>query len=600
MESLLWAMNVRDPFAIAGPLLLGFAIAFLVVQSNFVGLVLAWLWRLAFWRRPDRFQAGRVGRPAGLVIIPSLLRNKDDLNAIQVTVESCATNGYPSELIIIASIDGRTENPELCRELTKWVETRPFPDNVHVYIGGTPTRLGKMMAVEAGVALMKELVARGAHAAFPKVYFSIDGDGTLCANALERLCDRLTAPHPITGNPRRVVAGKVCIRPDLFWQGWTWKSLRNYFTIKGQIYRQVAREFFLSNVSRYNWRLQPHVTIPGALYCTWTELLLMAPHYMRFMQGIRVRQMVRWWLGGGPPRFSASDAAPLPEALTGASDDTCMGFLASMATWRNGRLSLDAPPTPLHAIGRLVRQLFCERSHGYEPEARVYTYTPTTIKALWVQRVRWNSSRFECTGRFWHAFAFHWEIGVPVLSHLLLEISHFLWLGACYLLLPYCLVRMPSGLAIYVIAYVAQSIGSTFFALLALLLEREWRKFWPVLLALPLAPVYSISIINCFACITGVAKDFLFFGNSNKFAPEWTLKAGRTERIALLFRTRRFLALSVRALVCGDVPFGRFWLGWHETAWTPSGYDGWTTGKRRAIIPPLRSWFRASAQNGRP
>ena len=43
----------------------------------------------------------------------------------------------------------------------------------------------------------------------------------------------------------------------------------------------------------------------------------------------------------------------------------------------------------------------------------------------------------------------------------------------------------------------------------------------------------------------------------------------------------------------GDVPLGSFWLGWRETPWTPSGYDGWTTGKKPpAIVPPPSAWFR--------
>jgi len=63
------------------------------------------------------------------------------------------------------------------------------------------------------------------------------------------------------------------------------------------------------------------------------------------------------------------------------------------------------------------------------------------------------------------------------------------------------------------------------------------------------------------------------------------LMKGRCERIALMFRARRFLALSLRSLLRGDVPLGTFWLGWTETPWTPSGFEGWTTGKKaRSIV----------------
>jgi len=97
----------------------------------------------------------------------------------------------------------------------------------------------------------------------------------------------------------------------------------------------------------------------------------------------------------GRPAFSLSRSEPLPEAMTGASDDTAISFMAAMSSWRDGALSMDAPRTPLHALGRLLRAYFWERSPDYEPEARVYTFTPTTLKALWVQRVRWNASRLE-------------------------------------------------------------------------------------------------------------------------------------------------------------------------------------------------------------
>ena len=34
-----------------------------------------------------------------------------------------------------------------------------------------------------------------------------------------------------------------------------------------------------------------------------------------------------------------SHAPPLAEALTGASDDTCIAFIASLASWKDGKLS---------------------------------------------------------------------------------------------------------------------------------------------------------------------------------------------------------------------------------------------------------------------
>jgi hypothetical protein len=590
MDAILWAFKVFDPFSFAWPLALSLGLGFLLAQSDFVALLVAHFWRRAVRGHGDSFSPrGPGGRPSGLVIVPALLRSREDLKAITTSVESCATNRYPSELVIIASVDGRSEHPTLYADLETWVADQRFSPNVAVYVTGTETRLGKMMAVEAGVTAMKALVESGARASFPTLYFSLDGDGTLGAHALERLADRITTPRWLTGARRRVVSGKICIRPDLFWNGWR-RAIPTFFSVAGQIHLQVAREFLLSNVARFNWKLSPQIGIPGALYCTWSEVLLAAPRFMSFMKSLDVRDSLRWWLGVAPPRFSTSTVPPCPEALTGPSDDTAIAFIASVASWRGNTLSFDAPRTPLHALGRLVKAYTFDRSHDYEPEARVYTYTPSTLKGLWNQRVRWNSSRFECAGRFWRAFLFHWEIGFPTLAHLWLVLKHVAELTLYYVLMPYYFFGTSLGWLAYLLGYLAQLLAYSLYSGLALVLDSERRQFAPALLCLPLSPFYVVSI-NFFGCVFGVTKDLLLFGNRNTFAPDCTLKKGQTERVALLFRARRFLLLCVRAVVVGDVPFGWFWLGWGETPWTPSGYEGWTSGRQpRSILPRLEVW----------
>jgi cellulose synthase/poly-beta-1,6-N-acetylglucosamine synthase-like glycosyltransferase len=593
MESLVWGIRTHEAFTFAWPIFLNLVICLVIAQGDFPLLIAARLLRSSFFRKDSFYRRPSGERPTGLVIIPSLLRDDGDFNAITTTLESCGANGYPSELHIIASVDGRTENPKLYAELEAWVRRQRHPKNVHVLVTGTETRLGKMMAVEAGVAFMKDLVSSGHVAAFPEVYFSIDGDGTLGDDALERLAHRLTTPHVITGNMRRVVSGKICIRPDLFWRGW-----RALFTVEGQIYMQVAREFMVSNVSRFNWKPTPMIGIPGALYCTWGELIEMAPRYMGFMQGLTFKDCVDWWMGRGAPKFSEQSPPSMPEALTGASDDTCIAFIASLASWRDGKLSFDAPASPLHAFGRLFRSFIYERSHDYEPEARVYTYTPSTLKGLWKQRVRWNASRFECAGRFWRAFWFHWEIGFPVGAQLATVLRNVLEMTAYYVILPYYCMGSSNGLLNYLVGYAGQTIAYTLYSLSALMLEREYRKFWRVLLCLPVASLYTIGI-NFFGCVYGVSRDLLFFGNATNFAPEWTLEKGGCVRVALLFRVRRFLALALRSVVYGDVPLGTFWVGWSETTWTPSGFVGWTTGKKpRAIF--VWPWARARVSERKP
>ena len=582
MEALLWCVRTLDPLLLATPIVLNLLVCFLVTQTDYFFLLGVTFWKRA-WGSRESFRPAAPGeRPAGLVVIPSLLRGADDLTAFTTTLQSVGNNEYPGELVVIASVDGRTEHPKLYAALESWIAKQSFPPNVRVYLTGTETRLGKMMAVEAGVTFMKDLVAKrpDEHPKFPEIYFSVDGDGTLGKHALERLAHQLCRRHPLTGNQRRVVAGKICIRPDLIWRGW-----RKFFTVEGQLYMQAAREFVVSNVSRYNWKLTPRIGIPGALYCTWTDLLLTAPHFMGFMHSIRAKDWLRWWAGYGPPLFSQSKAPPLPEALTGASDDTCMAFLASIAGWKDGKLDFDAPRTPLHALGRFFVSYFVERSHYYEPEARVYTYTPPTLKGLWTQRVRWNSSRVECAGRFWRAFWFHWEIGLPVSAHLMMLLQTVFEIVGYYIILPYYCMGNAHAVLGYVLGYAAQTIAYTLYTTMSLVLEKEWRSYWRVLLCLPLASLYSVCI-NAFGCVYGVSRDIFFFGNATKFAPEWTLMKGGCERVAISFRVRRLLALSLRAVVYGDVPLGTFWFGWTETAWTPSGFTGWTTGaKPRAILP---------------
>ncbi|HEY1086568.1 MAG TPA: glycosyltransferase family 2 protein [Archangium sp.] len=592
MEAMLWTLETKEAFALFWPLLAAAFFIFFFTQGDFLAVLVRWLWEKVVPQKPRT--TGPL--PAGLVIIPSLLRDDDDFSAITLTADACARNEYPGELIIFVGVDGMEDSPKHNARLKEWIVQQNYPPNIHVHVAGNRTRLGKMMAVEAAVKAMQGLVSAGVYAQFPPIYFSIDGDGTLGENALEVIARKLLLPHFVSGNPRRVVAGKVCIRPDLFWKGFNLESLKLYFTVPGQIFWQVAREFVFSNVSRFNMKARPQIGIPGALYATWSEVLLRAPRFMGYMKTITFWQWVKWWFGAKPPQFAESTAPPLPEALTGSSDDTCISFIAAMSTWEHGRLVLKTPRTPLHALGRMIKSYFWERSPDYEPEARVFTFTPSTIKTLWIQRVRWNASRFECGYRFKNAFAFHWEVGAWLLLHLWLTMSNILIVAVYYLVLPKLILGGSPTLVGYVLGYSLQVFTYSFFTILALVVEKDWRRFWPVIFALPMAPFYSVAI-NFSACLTGVVKDLLIYGNTTKFAPEWTYKKGLTVRLALLFRVRRFLALCVRAVVKGDVPWGAFWFGWVETPWTPSGYDGWTTGKRARIVPPVNEWFKPAARS---
>src|SRR5262249_14487232 len=135
MEAIVWGFRTLDSFVIASPILFSLVLCLLVLQSDFFSLTVRLLWR-AIRGQGDRF-APRKERPSAVIVIPSLLRNEEDLNAFTTTLESCATNGYPGELVIIASVDGRTEHPKLYAALEAFIEARRDPENVSMYLTGT-------------------------------------------------------------------------------------------------------------------------------------------------------------------------------------------------------------------------------------------------------------------------------------------------------------------------------------------------------------------------------------------------------------------------------------------------------------------------------
>ena len=154
-----------------------------------------------------------------------------------------------------------------------------------------------------------------------------------------------------------------------------------------------------------------------------------------------------------------------------------------------------------------------------------------------------------------------------------------------YLAMPIALVHQYL-LTGFILAYACHVFIAGLLTMFALLLNDE-LKYWRLLLALPFTPVYGFWF-KWLPGAWGWVSDVLLFGNVTGFAPEATLIKGGSVRIALLFRIRRFFALLVRALIHGDVPLGTFWFGWGETRWTPSGYEGFTTKKRRSILRPFR------------
>jgi cellulose synthase/poly-beta-1,6-N-acetylglucosamine synthase-like glycosyltransferase len=579
MEALIW--NLRTRADGVPQAYLSLLLVCMVMFWDYPVLLLISLWTRAL----GASRAARRGQalPPVLVVIPSLLRNRDELTSMRSTLRSICGNGYPGQVLVVVSIDGCDDAPPLYTELVSWAKNEPWPDGAGVRVTGTPKRHGKPMAIEHAVSFVKQLVLQKSLPSFPPVYVSTDADADLGPAALEAIVRRLYRRSWLTGQRPNVVAGALHVRGNGYWSGW-----RNFLTERGQLSLQVAREYYVSNVGRHNLRAIPVTGVPGAFYCTWSALFVSIPRFLGYLQTLRREHWLLWWLGDAPPSFVSSRAPALPELMAGDTDDTVTAYVATLARADGkGGFSLEAPRTPLHALWQMLLRVTIERPLKYEPKARVYTSSPDTAKALFKQRRRWNASRLELTLRLWPALSFHWCVGVPALV-----VLGFLGRGFVSGLLAYVVVPLfffrDSLFAGFLLVYSAQLLVALTLTLISLVINDELEA-WRLLLAVPLVPAYNF-LFNWLPAATGLFNDVFLFGNVTGFSPEWTLKLGGSVRIALLFRVRRAFWLLVRSVVVGDVPLGSFWLGWGETRWTPSGFEGWTTGKTpRRIFPVERA-----------
>jgi len=579
MESLVWRALTTDVSNITWPLMWTLALL-LTMCPDYVIVLASALWARATSRRePPRDHAAPL--PAVLIVVPSLLRVRDELTSMISTIRSITDNGYPGDLTAVVSIDGTQDAPHLYAELQQWASEQKFGLNTRLWVTGTNERRSKPMAIDHAIQVVSERVARGELPAFPPVYISTDADADLGARAIEHIVCRLLRRNPITGWPARAVAGALHVRGNEFWKGW-----RHFFSVRGQLNLQVAREYFVGNMWRYNIRWLPITGVPGAFYCTWSEIFIAIPHYMGYLRTLRTRDWLAWWVGVAPPKFSESTAAPIPELMAGDTDDTVTAYAAVIARWDNGAFTFDPPRTPLHAFYHLLRGYFVDRALKFEPRAHVFTSSPTSVKTLFKQRKRWNSSRVELTGRFWPALCYHWTLGLPALVVKFLIAQTIIVGLLVYSRIPEAFWRSTVlwGFAFGYFAMTVNYAVATFFSL-------SVRGFahWQLLYALPVAPLYQL-IFNWLPGVIGVTSDVLFFGNRTGFAPEQTLIRGGSSRIALLFRLRRALLLTLRSALMGDVPLGKFWFGWGQTPWAPSGFEGFTSG-----VSPRPILFRQPA-----
>jgi len=571
METFLWTMSNADGAGLLGTLWRPFLIGLVLYFSGYPGVWLATLARSA--RLTPRFRGLTTSEAVDvLVVIPTLVSRASDIDDLRDAAATVVGNDYPGRVVLCLSIDGRDDHPELVADLERWAAEDH--GDVTILVAGVPKRAGKGVAVHAGLERAQLAVASGELAALPPVFFNMDADGVLGPRALERMVAKLVRPGWLTRQRPMIVASNVLVRKEHYWNGW-----RSFFTMRYQLALQVAREYMTSiSISRNNNGLLPVTGVSGALYCTWTALHDHQARHATYMQSLHKRDVVRWWLGAAPPSYASFDGTPNVLSTAGPGDDTWMAWLAMIARWRDGAVCLELPRTPMHALGRLVRSFFV-RPIAFDPLARVYTATPTTVRSLFKQRVRWNSSRPWLVCRFGVLPAFAWDLGFWVVVDVLLLIAIHVVITIALVGLPFA-DRPSSWLALMVLGYISVFVIRGTSTLLAMIQDHDVRGHWHKLLALPLAGVYHV-VFNAGSTIVGFIQDFLLFGVNTHFAPEETLEASRTSRIAVAYRVCRCAGLIARALRRGDVPLGWFWFGWGATRWTASGYSGWTNKARR-------------------
>jgi hypothetical protein len=558
MDTIVW--NLHDSAHVLTALLRPFAISMLLYFSGYWFVWFSTLARAAGLTKPfralDRSEAIDV-----LVVVPTMLRSREELDELRHAASTIVDNGYPGRVITCLAIDGSDVAPKLVDEIERWGRAQNSP----VFVARVSPRGGKGVAVAAGLERAELAVKRGELAALPTVFFNMDADSELGPRTLERMVAKLVRPkrRPL------IVASNVLVRKEHYWQG-----LRHFFTMRGQLALQVAREYMTSiSIARCNYGLLPVTGVSGALYATWTELHQLQARHATFMIDLKWRDVFKWWLGKAPPSFARYTGEPNVAATAGPGDDTWLAWLAMAAHWRDGKISVELPRTPVHALGRLVKSFFV-RPIAYDPGARVYTATPVTVKALFKQRVRWNSSRGWLLQRFGVAPYMSWEMGAWVVSDLVLTlIIHATILVG---LVGWPFASRPAAWLALVVLGMASSFAIRFGStLLALVHEHDFRGHWHKLLAVPLSGPFHV-VFNILSTIVGFVRDYLGFGLNTHFAPEETIEASKRGRLALSYRFTRCAKLVKRAIWRGDVAPGWFWFGFHRTRWTASGYAGWT------------------------
>ena len=227
IEQIAWYLGSVRSIIEAAPLLRALVICLVLYQVDLVAVLAAWLMRRS-GLLPGDFVLEPENCKDGLIVLPTLLRKRGELNGLIGAMRSVARNGYPGRLHVVACIDGRGDAGMLFNELVAWIAGEPVPAGVTMHAVATRERAGKAVAMDEGVEHLKGLVARGEVARFPELFFNMDADSELAPRALERMVYRLTRRRRLTGRPFHIVTSNVIVPFDQCWQG-----ARTLLTLKG-------------------------------------------------------------------------------------------------------------------------------------------------------------------------------------------------------------------------------------------------------------------------------------------------------------------------------------------------------------------------------
>ena len=129
MESILWSLGRADGVEILGQLWRPFVIGLVLYYSGYLGV---WLQTLARAAGLIRF---RPLAPADavdvLVVIPTLLKTRDDVDSLRDAAATVVDNRYPGRVALVMAIDGsdesrhpRSSTPSTTGSTAGWTGTR--------------------------------------------------------------------------------------------------------------------------------------------------------------------------------------------------------------------------------------------------------------------------------------------------------------------------------------------------------------------------------------------------------------------------------------------------------------------------------------------